>query len=460
MKQSLRSWMADSGKEAGLRRVNDLVNPMGYEVTALLAQIEESDPAPVHFTAVRSLDGRPGNFSLLFNAYATRQAVGTVLDLTAGSWRELLERYLDRERELRDPVVVADAPVQQHVVTGADVRLEALPFVRHVEHDGGPYFTPITVSRKPNGWGHNLSWNRAMYLDRDHMGVHVSPRQLWGLHREAENDGRDLPVAMVLGHHPAFHLASAARTPLEVDEFAVAGALLGEPLEMVPSRTFGADLMVPAQAEVVVEGRLLAGRRAAEGPFGEFMRYLGPQKLSHVLEVDAVTWRDDPVVLGIFTGYADHLNAHVSIHAGHLAAARTAVPQVEQVAWFRGGGPTTAVISMRKTADGQPMRAAMAVMAPANTLKQVIVVDDDIDVFDAQEVMWAVSTRVRADVDIAVLPNLQGHLLDPSQQGYAGTTGLVIDATWPQGAVRPPTARVPDAAIAEFPLGSYRMEGV
>jgi len=460
MGQSLRVWMADSGKEAGLRRVPDLVDPMAYEVTAVLAQIEDADPGPVHFTSVKSLDGQAGNFSLLFNAYASRQSVAAVLGIAADGWVELLERYLEREQALRPPVRVGAAPVQRHVVSGSDVRLDTLPFVRHVEHDGGPYLTPITVSRKPGDQGHNLSWNRAMYLDRTHMGVHISPRQLWELHREAENAGRDLPVAMVLGHHPAFPLASAARTPLHVDEFSVAGALLGEPLEIVPSLTFGEELMVPAEAEVVLEGRLLAGRRAAEGPFGEFMRYLGPQKLSHVLEVDTITWRDDPVVLGVFTGYADHLNAHVSIHAGHLAAARAAVPQVQQVAWFRGGGPTTVVISMRKTADGQPMRAAMAVMAPANTIKQVIVVDDDIDVFDAQQVMWAVSTRVRADTDVAILPNLQGHLLDPSQQGYASTSGLVIDATWPQGAVRPPTARVPESAVAAHPLSAYRMEAI
>jgi 2,5-furandicarboxylate decarboxylase 1 len=454
---SLRSWLAEA-PEVGLRRVDRLVHPMEYEATALAVQLPEA--SPVLFTRAADLDGHDSGYGLLFNAYATRESLGLVLSIKAAAWVDLLEQYGPREKQTRPPAPVTDVPAQQHRLTGTEVDLRALPWIRHVEGDGGPYFTPVTVSRKPGDDGHNLSWNRAMYLDRNHIGVHISPRQLWGLHRTAEEAGRDLPVTLVLGHHPAFNLASAARTPLHVDEYAIAGALLGEPLAVAPSLSYGDELMIPAEAEALIEGRLLAGRRAVEGPFGEFMTYLGPQKLSHVLEVDAITWRDDPVVLGVLAGYADHLNAHVSIHAGHLLAARTAVPQVRQVAWFRGGGPTTLVISMRKTADGQPMRAAMAVMAPANTVKQVIVVDDDIDVFDAQQVMWALSTRVRADRDIAILPNLQGHLLDPSQEGYASTSGLVIDATWPQGSQPPPVARVPADALSRFRLSDYGLEGL
>lgn len=458
MAQSLGSWIEASGAEVGMRRVTELVHPMDYEVTAVVAQLESEGSPPVLFENVCGLDEKSTRSAMLFNAYGNLASICSVLGLKAESWRELLESYLDTEKNLRVPERVAAVPVQANVTTGDDIELSVLPWTRHVAHDGGPYFTPITVSRKPSGWGHNLSWNRAMFLDRSHIGIHISPRQLWGLHRDAEAAGRDLPVALVLGHHPAFNLASAARTPLEVDEFAVAGALLGEPLAVAPSVSHGDQLLIPAEAEIVIEGRLVAGQRVVEGPFGEFMRYLGPQKLSHVMAVDAITWRDRPTVLGILAGYTDHLNAHVSIHASHLQVTRTAVPQVQQVAWFRGGGPTTLVISLKKTADGQPMRAAMAAIAPGNTVKQVIVVDDDIDVFDAQQVMWAISTRVRADQDIAILSNLQGHLLDPSQQGYATTSGVVIDATWPQGSARPPTAEVPPEAIARFPLAKYAME--
>jgi 2,5-furandicarboxylate decarboxylase 1 len=263
---------------------------------------------------------------------------------------------------------------------------------------------------------------------------------------------------MVLGHHPAFNLAAAALTALDVDEYHVAGALMGQPLSVAPSASFGSDLMVPAEAEIIIEGRLVPGRRVVEGPFGEYMRYLGPQKLSHLFEADAITFRTNPIILEIFAGHRDHLNAHVSIHASLLAAARNAVPQVTRIGWFQGGGPTTAVVALNKSADGQPMRAAMAILAAGNLIKQVIVVDDDIDVFDAQSVMWAISTRVRAGEDLTLLKGLQGSLLDPSHPGFGTTTGFVIDATWRMDQTRPAVARVPEEAIAKYPLARYTLK--
>jgi 2,5-furandicarboxylate decarboxylase 1 len=209
---------------------------------------------------------------------------------------------------------------------------------------------------------------------------------------------------------------------------------------------------------MIIEGRLIAAHRVVEGPFGEYMRYLGPQKLSHLFEADAITYRPDPIVLEIFAGHRDHLNAHVSIHASLLAAARTAVPQVTRVGWFQGGGPTTAVVGLDKSADGQPMRAAMAILSAGNLIKQVIVVDDDIDVFDAQSVMWAISTRVRSDEDVTMLKGLQGSVLDPSHPGFGTTTGFVIDATWRIGQPRPPVARVPADAVSRFPLDRYTLK--
>src|SRR5262249_45080648 len=169
--------------------------------------------------------------------------------------------------------------------------LRILPWVRHVAGEGGEYFTPVVVAREPGGGRHNLSWNRAMFLDRRHIAVHFSPKDAWRYQRAAESAGQDLPVALVLGHHPSFNLSGAAVASSQEDEYQLAGALMGESVRLAPSQAYSSELLVPADAEAIIEGRLLAGRRAVEGPFGEYMRYLGPQKLSHVLEVDALTWR-------------------------------------------------------------------------------------------------------------------------------------------------------------------------
>lgn len=456
---SLAAWLALHARAIGLLEVNDPVQPNAFEATAILHQLEEGQGAPpVLFNRVENLAGDPAYARLLFNTYSRRASVGAALGLEAESWNDLLEAIPARSSRLQAPKRSDTASVQSTVLTGAEVRLSTLPWTRHVEMEGGSYFTPIIAARQPSSERYNLSWNRVMYLDETHAGVHISPRQLWAFHRESEEAHEDLPVALVLGHHPAFNLAAAALTAMAVDEYQVAGALMGRPLDVAPSVSFGDRLLVPGEAELVIEGRILSGRRVVEGPFGEYMRYLGPQKLSHVFEADAITYRPDPIILEIFAGYRDHLNAHVSIHASLLAAARTAVPQVTRVGWFQGGGPTTAVVAVDKSAEGQPMRAALALLSASNLIKQVIVVDDDIDVFDAQQVMWALSTRVRASEDLTVLKGLQGSLLDPSHPGFGTTSGFVIDATWRLDAPRPAVARVPAEAIEAFPLDNYTFE--
>lgn len=455
--RSLADWLEVASADAGLECVEDIVDAGAFEATAILAQLEarKPGPPPVLFRRARALDGTPSPFRLLMNAYASLAGTAAALGIEAETWPDLLRQYGEVMANPRPVARVDDAPVHEHVVRGDDIDIGVLPWVRHVEMDGGPYLTPIVVAREPGSGRYNLSWNRAMHLGPRHLSIHISPRHLWALHRASEEAGDDLPVAIVLGHHPGFNLAAAALTTDADDEYQVAGALLGAPVRVVPSASYGERLLVPADAEIVLEGRLLAGTRAVEGPFGEYQRYVGPQKLSHVVEVDALTHRSDATVLEVFTGYLDHLNAHVSIEASLLEKARGAAPQTLAVSWFRGGGPTTLVIAMRKSLEGQPMRAALAAMAASNIVKQVIVVDDDIDIEDSHEVLWAVSTRVRADEDITILKNLQGNLLDPSQSGYGKTSGFVIDATKPLDRPFPPPARVPAEAVARYPLDRY-----
>ncbi len=454
---SLANWLSDP--QVPLKIVEDAVDPAAFEATAILEQLEPSgQPPPVLFPRARSLDGSEGRFRLLFNAYGSLRSVAAALRVPATTWPALLHEYVKRVRHLRAPARVDAAPVHENVVAGDDVDLRILPWARHVAGEGGAYFTPIVVARAPTGSRYNLSWNRAMYLDRRHIGVHISPKDLWGFHRTAEGAGEALPVALILGHHPAFNLGAAAVATSALDEYHIAGALLGESVRVAPSRAFGENLLVPADAEAIVEGRLLPGVRAVEGPFGEYMRYLGPQKLSHLVEVDAITWRTGATILEIFSCHLDHLNAHISIEASLLEKAQAAVAQVTSVSWFRGGGPTTLVIAMRKTNEGQPMRAAMAAMAAVNLVKQVIVVDDDIDIESSNQVLWALSTRMRADSKITLLQNLQGIPLDPSGSGgFDPTSGFIMDATWPLNRGHPPSGKVADFVVANFPLARYRM---
>jgi UbiD family decarboxylase len=273
--------------------------------------------------------------------------------------------------------------------------------------------------------------------------------------QEAEAAGRSLPVAVVLGHHVGFMLSASALVPLDQDEYEVAGGLLGEPLRVVPSGVFGPDLLVPADAEAVIEGELLPQRRSIEGPFGEFTGYIGPQRLSWLFRARAITRRSHPIVHCVFTAHLDHLYAHLPIEASIFQRVRQAVAGVKDMTWLDSGGPFHLVISMKKRTEGEPMRAAMAALSASNFIKHVIVVDEDVDPANAREVMWAVATCCQADSSITLLKNIQGHVLDPSLRQDIKGAGLVIDATRPADRPFPPRSGLPQDVLKKFRLQDY-----
>ncbi|HJQ89945.1 MAG TPA: UbiD family decarboxylase domain-containing protein, partial [Propionibacteriaceae bacterium] len=159
--------------------MSELIRPNDFEATAILHQLETSHGAPpVLFNRVESLAGEEAGYRMLFNTYSRRTGVSAALGLTTNSWEDLLETIPARSNDLRAPQQSDNAPVQTSVVRGADVKLSDLPWTRHVEMEGRSYFTPILAARQPGSERYNLSWNRVMYLDETHAGVHISPRQL------------------------------------------------------------------------------------------------------------------------------------------------------------------------------------------------------------------------------------------------------------------------------------------
>ena len=452
----LRDWIAVMERHGRLVRIDREVDPYAYEATAVVRQLELRNARhAVLFEQPLPLEGRAIGAKLLFNVYGHPEHVAIALGMPGATWPVLLDTFAERMKADVPAEPVDRAPAQEHVIRGDEVDLRMLPFARHIEMEGGAYFTPTIVAKKPEGPRHNLSWNRCMYLDPRHVALHVSPRGLWSYILEAEEVNEPLPIAIVLGHQPLFNQAAASLVAVERDEYEAAGGIMGEPVRLAPSISFGEELMVPADAEILLEGEILPRQRTLEGPFGEYMRYLGPQKLSNVARISAITYRSGPIITEIFTSHDDHLNACVAIEASLLRAARAVVPSVVSTSWFHGDGPTTLVISLQKVADGLPMRAALGAMAASNMIKQVIVVDEDIDPRDPHEVLWAISTRTNADEDITILKGLQGTLLDPSLSDTLSTSGFVIDATCPRDRPYPARARVPQEALERFRLEDY-----
>ena len=462
MSQSLRDWikLLEQRAPGEIVRVKRQVNPSKFESACVVDALERQGRFPaILFDAVTDLKGRPTSCKILNNTFGTFRKIGLALDLDTADRMPILEEILKRSTRLIPVKKLArrDAPVKSLVTPKEKVDLSLLPSIRHTDLDGGPYFTPIVVSKNADG-RYNISWNRMQYLDRKHLAIYMSPRHLWSYFAAAENQDRSLPIAVVLGHHPGFHLTGALLNPLDIDEYESTGGVLGEGLEVAPSETWGDDLLVPAQAEVVIEGRILSHKRCVEGPFGEFTGYSGAQRLSWVVEIEAITMREEPIIIDIFPCQTEHMNAHLPVEASIYQSAKQAVPGVVKTCWVGSGGPFNLIISLKKCTEGEPMRAAMAALSASNFIKHVIVVDDDINPEDKAQVMWALASRVQADTDLTVLKNLQGQVLDPSLRHEIKSSGMIIDATKPLDRPFPRRGMVPAEVRKGIKLSDYLEE--
>ncbi|UCF84289.1 MAG: UbiD family decarboxylase, partial [Desulfobacteraceae bacterium] len=219
--------------------------------------------------------------------------------------------------------------------------------------------------------------------------------------------------------------------PIGRDEYNIAGGFMGMPLEIVKCETV--DLEVPANAEIVLEGKILCNARKDEGPFGEFTGYSSKNSTRHVIEVTALTRRKDAIYNEIVPGMSTEHTLLLGIpqEIRILERLKEINPSVKAVAYpVSGVCRLHCYISIKKTADGQPVNCIFAAFAEDPSLKLVIVVDDDIDVYNEREVLWALATRFQADKDVFLASRCMGALLDPSAS--AGLTAKMgIDATRP-----------------------------
>jgi 2,5-furandicarboxylate decarboxylase 1 len=225
-------------------------------------------------------------------------------------------------------------------------------------------------------------------------------------------------------------LSSQAIAPIDFDELTIAGALHGAPLPVVKCIT--SELRVPAEAEIVIEGRLLPFVREMEGPFGEFPQYYGEPAKRHVIEITALTHRKDAIFHTIVGGGLEHLLlGGIPREATLLAHLQRSFPNVRDVHLARGGVCRYHLyVQAAKRQEGEAKNIIMGAFAGHYDVKQVIVVDEDVDIHNPVEVEWAVATRFQADKDLLVVTSSQGSKLDPSTRDGVGAK-MGLDATKP-----------------------------
>jgi len=429
MFEDLRGYLKHLEEQRQLARVSDEVD-VKYEIAAGIRKTSDIEGPALLFENIK---GFPG-WRVLGGLFATRKLIALGLGVPED---KLLERYLTLEDKRIPPAMVSTGPVKEIKWTGADVDLHKLPIVTHAGKDIGAYVTiGVQVGKDPDNGARNLSIHRMLLLGKDRLSLWAPPdHHLGRMILKAEEKKRGLEVATAIGVEPAIVIGSQAKVPYGVDEYHVAGGLRGAPVALVRCETI--DVEVPAMAEIVIEGVTVPGERVPDGPYGEYPGCYSEAKSAPVLKVTAITMRKNPIYQTALTGMPVTENHTLIEYANAAVIYREAmkiVPEVRDVYVTPGGTfRHHVVVSIKKRHDDEARNLILALLALGIGLKQVTVVDDDIDIRNPTEVEWALSTRMQPDRDLIVIPRLACSTLDPSVPKPRSTAGWGIDATVPVG---------------------------
>jgi 2,5-furandicarboxylate decarboxylase 1 len=349
------------------------------------------------------------------------------------------------------------------VLAGAEASADALPIGVHSPDDAGRYITcGVLLVRDPASGAMNGGIYRTMVKDGRALIVNVAPQHdLSVILNAARADAAPVDCAIVIGGHPTLTIASQAKNPRRVDTLALAAALQGGELATVRGATI--ELDVPAQAEIVIEGRLRPELLEPEGPFGEFTYYYGASR-GWILEITAITRRADALYVDLHPAHVEHrcLWLFPGREARLLSLLRGGVPGVRAVRLpFHGAGLST-YISLGAHHEGDAQRALLLALSSDTYIKHAIAVDEDVDIADDEQVLWALNTRFQADRDLVLIPRCRGVRMDPSgydflDRGAVGTmvTKAGFDATMPPSRPYGPRADIPPRGFEGLDPAAY-----
>lgn len=419
----LRSFLykVRSERPRDLLEVHRTVSPR-YQTAAIVTKLEQSFRYPI----VLFHDVAGCRFPVITNVCGSMPRLALALGCPIG---QLAQTYADRCSHPVPPQLCADAPAQERVITKDEIDLHALPQLVYHENDSPhPYITAaIVVARDPETGRSNLSYHRLMVLNRNSTAIFMARgKHLDQIYSKYERAGQGMPVAAFLGVHPVCSLGAVFTGAAEMDEYDVIGGLQQLPLAVAQCITN--TLQVPAHAEFVLEGVIPPRARIAEGPFGEFTGFSTGTACCPTFKVQAITSRAEPIFQDIVSGNMEHLLLPVLGMEHHLLQlARSVVPSVVSV---RMTQPLTAYVSLHKTDDAQPARVIRALVESEIYVKQVVVVDAEVDAGDLRQVATAVALHVRPDRDIYIHPAMPGSELDPASESNDGASAKFgIDAT-------------------------------
>jgi 2,5-furandicarboxylate decarboxylase 1 len=405
-----------------------------WEMTALAMKLEKAQRFPILVCHNVIVDGKRAELPLVTFLMSSRLRLARTFGADVrGAGVACYERVQKRVK----PIVVPhnQAPVKQVVEKGADIDVRRFPAPLHHRMDPGRYITEgFFLSFNRDSGLDNSALQRGWLADRDEIRVFLGP-STHNAHnlRQCEENGEDMPAAYWIGHHPLALLGAATHVGPDESHYETAGGTLGAPLRLVASETLGEKFLVPADADVVIEGYMPKGERKPEGPFGEYTRHVGPQRWCPLLKVTAVTYRKNAYWDDVMVGHT-HWISSLTKEGAVAELVKHSVPGVRAVhVPMSGCGVSHVYIQMRKTVEGHGKTAAAAALSGFFDIKHAFVFDEDVDIFDEREVLLALATRFQADRGLIVLPGMNGSPLDPSAPERNLTAKAGFDCTKPLG---------------------------
>lgn len=400
-----------------------LAGPTGLMAIPGIMKEQEKKERTVLFENIEGYD-----YPLVNNLFASRDFLAALFDCPVD---EVARVFAGRSSGRVKPTIVEDAPVQEIICRGEDIDIRKFPFIVHGEKDGGRYITGgMVIAKDPETGVRNTSFNRMQLKGKAKTGFRMSPTQdLESYYKRSVAMGKPLEIAVAIGNHPLDLMAAACGPARDVDELDIAGSLRGEPVPL--TRCVSVDLEAPANAELVLEGYLSMDELEEEGPFGDFMEFYVPVRKNHIFRITALTMREKPILQAISAGSKDDVTLLATPREAQLYKVFHEMNiDVKGINLAICNNYLTGAVSIRKAVENEPANIIMAAFGSFKFLKNFIVVDHDVDVYDAKDLWWAVSTRLRAERGVFVFNNTMGFGRD--EHGIH-TAKMGIDATAPMG---------------------------
>ena len=440
----LRTFIAAARADGAVNEIARPVDPV-HELGAVLKACEHADRA-AFFHAVKGSD-----MPVVGGLLSSQRWVARALEC---AHEEVGERMAAAtEAPVEPELVKGPAPSQECVIERPD--LGRLPIPTHSPLDAGAFITAgAVISRDPDTGQHNLSYNRMQIFGPDTTGISMNIwRHMKGFFDRGEPKGRNLPFCVAIGPDPTLLIAAACR--YDGDEYEIAGSLRRAPVPLVRAQT--CDVLVPAHAEIIIEGEVIAGERREEGPMAEFTGHYSPRDRKHVARITRITHRRDPIFQTMNGGGYEHVYIGNTITREPLLARfiRHMTKKLKAVHLPPYAAGFTAIISMDDPSPGEVRNVAIAAMAAHVNIKTVIVVTPDVDIYDPADVMWALGTRVRWQDGVLPIPGAHGNELDPTSDEHGVQCKVIIDATLPAADMK----RYVKVAYPHIDLASYVRAG-